>query len=176
MDKLEKFINENREKLDQYEPPENGWNGIKHGVAGNKRIIPTWLSAAAMAVLLIGISAILYSSYRKKDTYYQANDPARKALRETEAYYNSLVTTLYREAKPLLTSEPDLAKELDSDIAQVDNICADLKKDLKDNVANREVIEALIQNYRIKLQILEEMLSLLKQNENKKDKPDSHEL
>jgi len=38
------------------------------------------------------------------------------------------------------------------------------------------VIEALIQNYRIKLQILEEMLSMLKQNENKKDKPDSHEL
>jgi hypothetical protein len=37
---------------------------------------------------------------------------------------------------------------------------------LKDNVDNQDVIEALINNYRIKIQILEDMLIVLKQNEN----------
>ena len=38
----------------------------------------------------------------------------------------------------------------------------ELKIDLKDDAANEEVIEAMIQNYRIKLQILEEILTQLK--------------
>ena len=92
------------------------------------------------------------------------------------SYYNTLVKTLYREAGPLLTGQPELSRELDSDMAQIDSICVDIRKDLKDNVANQEVIEALIQNYRIKLQILEDMLVMLKQNENKQEKPGSHEL
>jgi hypothetical protein len=61
-------------------------------------------------------------------------------------------------------------------MAQLDSICTDLKKDLKDNIANQEVIEAMIQNYRIKLQLLEDMLKLLKENENKSENTKSHEL
>jgi hypothetical protein len=61
-------------------------------------------------------------------------------------------------------------------MAHLDSIRTDLKKDLKDNVANQEVIEAMIQNYRIKLQLLEDMLNLLKQNETKSEKTKSNEL
>ena len=52
----------------------------------------------------------------------------------------------------------------------------DIKKDLKDNIANQDVIEALIQNYRIKINILEDMLTVLKANENNHEKEKSHEL
>jgi hypothetical protein len=37
-------------------------------------------------------------------------------------------------------------------------------------------VEALIQNYRIKIQILENMLSVLKENSNNPEKKKSHEL
>jgi hypothetical protein len=89
---------------------------------------------------------------------------ANPDLKETEIYYNNLVHNLYSEATPLLTGYPDLEKELLSDMSQLDSICTDIKKDLKDNVANQEVIEALINNYRIKIHILEDMLSILKEN------------
>jgi hypothetical protein len=76
----------------------------------------------------------------------------------------------------MLAGFPDIRKEFLSDMSQIDSICTDIKKDLKDNVSNQEVIEALINNYRIKIQILEEMLDELKQNENKPVKNDPHEL
>jgi hypothetical protein len=97
-------------------------------------------------------------------------------LKETEIYYNSLANSLYREATPLLTNNPEIEKELLTDISQIDSICSEIIKDLKDNVANEDVVEALIQNYRIKIRLLEDMLSILKKNKDNPEKNNSHEL
>ena len=83
-------------------------------------------------------------------------------LKETEIYYNNLVNSLYKEATPLLTNNPDVRKELNNDLSHLDSICIDLKKDLKDNISNQEVVEALIRNYRIKIRILEDMVDSIK--------------
>ena len=42
----------------------------------------------------------------------------------------------------------------------------ELKEDLRDNASNPEVIEAMIVNYRVKLEILEDLLHQLKEKEN----------
>ena len=84
--------------------------------------------------------------------------------------------SLYREAAPLLTNNPDVKKELNTDMSHLDSICTDLKKDLKDNISNQDVVEALIQNYRIKIRILEDMLTVLKENEPNPVKIKRHEL
>jgi hypothetical protein len=47
---------------------------------------------------------------------------------------------------------------------------------LKDNISNQNVVEALIQNYRIKIHILEDMLTVLKENDTIPEKMKSHEL
>jgi hypothetical protein len=87
-----------------------------------------------------------------------------------------MINTLYDEAKPLLTVRPEVEKELDSDMARIDSICTDIRNDLKDNVDNQEVIEALIRNYRIKIKILEDMLLILKKSEDENSKKESHEI
>jgi hypothetical protein len=97
-------------------------------------------------------------------------------LKETEIYYNNLVNSIYSKAEPMLTANPEIQKELVTDFSHLDSICSDIKKDLKDNVANQEVVEALIQNYRIKIQLLEDMLTMLKENDNNPEKKKSHEL
>lgn len=175
MDKLEQFIKENREELDRYQPSKNVWRKIKTGLKIRRIIFPPWLSAAAAVIIILGTSVILYSTYQKNEGYRTGNN-LPSALRETEVYYNSLVNSLYTEAKPLLTGQPEIARELSTDMAQLDSIYADIKNDLKDNVANQEVVEALIQNYRIKLQLLEEMLTLLKENDKISEKNKNHEL
>jgi hypothetical protein len=110
------------------------------------------------------------------ESYYQTMIKASTQLKEAELYYNSLANSLYREATPLLTRNPEIEKELSIDISQIDSICSEIKKDLKDNVANQDVIEALIQNYRIKIKLLEDMLKILKENEENPEKNNSHEL
>jgi hypothetical protein len=176
MDNLEQFIKDNRQKLDKYEPPKRIWRGIKAGLPIRKTLIPLWISAAAVIIIILSVTITLYTLSQKKNNLFADVKSGQPGLKETEVYYNTLVNKLYIEAKPLLTSQPEIARELHIDMAQLDNICADLKKDLKDNVANQEVIEALIQNYRIKLQLLEDMLMLLKQHEDKSEKTKSHEL
>ncbi len=76
----------------------------------------------------------------------------------------------------MLARYPEIQKELFTDISQLDSICSEIKKDLKDNVANQDVIEALIQNYRLKISLLEDMLEVLKENEANPEKSNDHEL
>jgi 3-hydroxyacyl-CoA dehydrogenase len=44
-------------------------------------------------------------------------------------------------------------------MSELDSMYYDLKSDLKDNMANQEVIEAIIENYRLKITILEDILT-----------------
>jgi len=171
MDKLEEHIRKNREDLDRYSPSSGTWKKIKRGLKKEKSPIIQWLSIAAMIVVILGTAAVFFRpGNRWSDTNREKNSDAgltlaNPQLKETEIYYNNLVNSLYREATPFLTGNPEIKKELNTDISQLDSICSEIKKDLKDNVANQEVVEALIQNYRIKIRLLEDMLIILKENE-----------
>jgi hypothetical protein len=134
-----------------------------------------------MIVVILTTAALYYKGEWKRNMYLSGDTDAllmktNPQFREAEIYYNSLFNSLYSEASPLLTSHPEIKKELFSDLSQLDSLCADIKKDLKDNIDNQDVIEALIINYRIKTEILEDMLNLLKQNETDLQKNNSHAL
>jgi hypothetical protein len=176
MDDLEQFIKSKREELDKYDPSAEVWKRILRAIKPVRRSVRLWLSAAAMITVVIGTTFVLLIINQNKNLPDSAGKTIQQALKETEMYYNTQVNTLYREAKPLLTGQPEVEKELENDLSRIDNICHEIKKDLKDNVANQEVIEALIQNYTIKIRILEDMLTTLKEKENNTEKRKSHEL
>jgi len=181
MDKLEEHIRKNREELDNYSPSPEVWNGISKSMRSGKLKVTGWLSAAAMIVVILTTSVLFYKGEWNKTIFLTRDSDAQlmktnPQVIEAEIYYNSLFNSLYSEATPLLTTQPEIKKELFSDLSQLDSLCADIKKDLKDNVDNQNVIEALIKNYRIKTEILEDMLDLLKQNETDPLKNNSHVL
>jgi len=182
MDKLEEHIRKNREDLDRYSPPKGIWRKIRRDLGNDRPQFRKWLSIAAMIVVILGSAILLFRhEYKGSEKSTQKNNvdnltQITPQLKETEVYYNNLVNTLYREAAPLLINNPDIKKELNTDMSHLDSICIDLKKDLKDNISNQDVVEALIRNYRIKIQILEDMLTVLKQNDTIPEKKKSHEL
>ena len=100
-----------------------------------------------MIVVILGTAIILFRpEYRWSDSNRQNNNDSTQAnpqLKETEIYYNNLVNSLYKEATPLLTNNPEIKKELNTDLSHLDSICSDIKKDLKDNISNQDVVEAL---------------------------------
>jgi|ERR1035437_431866 hypothetical protein len=182
MDKLEEHIRQNRDDLDRYTPPPGIWRRIRKELKKEKSTMRLWIPIAAMIVVILGTAIVLFRPvYRWSDSNRRKNndeglihpDPQ---LKETEIYYNSLVNSLYKEATPLLTNNPEIKKELNIDLSHLDSICGDLRKDLKDNISNQDVVEALIQNYRIKIHILEDMLTVLKANEKNPEKKKNHEL
>jgi hypothetical protein len=182
MDKLEEHIRVNREDLDRHRPSSAIWNRIKKGLGKEKLPINQLFSIAAMIIVILATAIVfLRPGNRPSDINngYSAGtglSQTKPQLKETEIYYNNVVNSLYREATPLLTRNPVIKKELNADISQLDSICSEIRKDLKDNVANQEVVEALIQNYRIKIRLLEDMLSILKEIEKNPEKNKSYEL
>jgi len=182
MDKLEDYIRKNREELDRYKPPSSVWKNIKKALKSEKSPLTKWITIAAMVVVILGTAVIFHRSLPGPaeagneltgDGILNMTGPQ---LRETEIYYNNIINSLYREASPMLTANPEIGKELSTDISQLDSIFSDMKKDLKDNVANQEVVEAMIQNYRLKIRLLEDMLIILKENENNPEKEKHYEL
>ena len=177
MDKLEEHIRRNREDLDKYNPPASIWKGIKKELGMRNSTLRKWISLAAMIIIILGTAIVFFKpQYRWADNENDSVARTFPQLKETEIYYNNLVNSLYKEAAPLLTNKPEIKKELNLDLSHIDSICLDIKNDLKDNISNQDVVEALIQNYRIKIRILEDMLTVLKENDTIPEKMKSHEL
>jgi hypothetical protein len=182
MDRLEDYIKNNRDDLDIYKPSPFLWRRITMGLKSDKRTASRWISVAASVAVLIATSVTFYHIGKGgKDSERniisgRVSAGVSPELKEAEAYYNNRVNMLFLEAAPMLTANPDLKRELNFDISRIDSIYLEIRKDLKDNIANQEVVEALIQNYLIKIEILEEVLAILKDSENNTEKNRSHEL
>jgi len=177
MDRLEEYIRKNREALDIHSPSAEIWLKVNNTMRP-RRPVKKWLAIAASVAVLAVLSVFFYQAGRNSVNQRLVSDeemPARLQLREADAYYTKQINSLYNEAEPLLTANPELKAELNNDLIQVDSIYADLKKDLKDNIANQDVVEALIRNYEIKIEILQEMLDVLR-DDNNHEKTESHEL
>ena len=163
MDKLEKFIKENRDKFDIYTPPGSVWRKIRRET-GVRTFY--WRAAAAIAVLITGLSILYFITKPEKSL---TGISSARELNEAIVFYSVRFNELFSTAEPLLNTRPELRRELYADMERLDSIMNDIKKDLKDRVANSEVIEALIQNYRSRVLILEEMLDILKENEKENE-------
>jgi hypothetical protein len=182
MSRLEEHIRNNREDLNRLDPPAGAWDNISKELKRRKTLRTKWISIAASVVVLLGSAVLLnrqgviFQSSGRGIRSVSAFENANPELREAEIYYTNLIKSLYVVATPLLNANPEAEKELNIDISQLDSICIDIKKDLKDNVDNQEVVEALIQNYRTRIRILEEMLTVLKDSETDNEKNKDNEL
>ena len=127
-------------------------------------------------MILIVAGAGLTLILRTIDGPVRNDDPHVTAVRETYLYYNSQISLLYEEAKPLLTDNPDISMELDKSMGELDSLSVEIRKDLNDNIANEEVVEALIRNYRLRIELLEDMLVLMKEKETGNKNYSDHEL
>jgi hypothetical protein len=173
-DKLEKYILDHRNEFDDQEPDPTVWDRIETRKAPVIRI--NWKGAALKAA---AVAAIFLASYFFHDFMASRNQtteklfsknmenasPIIKELIEAEAYYSSMISQKQDEIFRLTATNPDIRHEIDMEMVDLDRVYSELREDLKDNAHNEEVIEAMIQNYRLKLDILEEMLFQLKQSE-----------
>jgi hypothetical protein len=174
MDEFEKHIRNGREGMDIHDPDPGLWSRIESQLPGKERRLGSYLWRAAVILLVAGAGITLI--IRTINTPGRNDDPQITAVRETSAYYNSQISILYQEAGPLLTANPDISLELDKSMGELDSLSAEIIKDLNDNIANEEVVEALIRNYRLRIELLEDMLRLMKEKDAENENHSDHEL
>jgi flagellar biosynthesis regulator FlaF len=174
MDKLEKHIKSIRESMDIHEPDRNLWNRIEKDLPAGERRLRAFLWKAAAVIIVIGAGLTLV--YRSVESFGLKNNPEMRLVRETDIYYNNLIISRYEEAEPMLTSNPDVKSELTDGMNELDSLSMQIRKDLRDRAANREVIEALIHNYRLRIELLEDMLSVMREAEQTNNPEETYEL
>jgi hypothetical protein len=180
-DKLEQFVIENRDEFDVYEPGDELWDRIQK--PSPKVIKLNWKTIAirVAAVVVIFIASYFFhdmmqsekSSHIAQQKIEMDDQQVElvQVLMEAEIYYSSQINSAKDEIFRLSGNNQELIDDINFDMVELDEVFQELKDDLKDNSDNEEVIEAMIQNYRIKLQVLEEILNQLEKTKN----PDENE-
>jgi len=174
MDDLEKHIKNNREAMDIHEPDPSLWNRIETTLPRRFTLAgPHLLRAAAAIVIAVAALAAVLQMTGLTGVKEQS---AISVVRETEQYYSGLINSLYDKAEPLLTANPDIRKELALGMSELDTISLSIREDLKDNAATGEVLEALIRNYRLRIELLEDMLKIMNEEDQDYENVQDYEL
>lgn len=184
-DRLEQFISNNRDQFDLYEPDEKLWAGIESRLHQKRSFRIGWKGVVwrAAAVLIIFGASFMLQEYLhqrrgllsdKKENRIMREIPE---LQEAELYYTSLLNKKIRQIEPLISEYPELGETLQLDLSELDSIYDELQKDLRDNIANDEVVEAMIQNYILKIRILEDLLEYMDETSiNDEDENEAFEI
>jgi hypothetical protein len=182
-DRLEKFILDNRSDFDDQLPSQESWDKIKANIRPVRRVNWTARLVRVAAAVVIFVSSYIFIDYTlNKGNGDQAYSDLSEngllenipVLVEARAYYGSQINIMAEQVYSLAGDDTHIRAEIDMEFEELDRVFDELKADLKDNAANEAVIEAMIQNYRIKLQILEEILIQL-QNADEQNSEDDED-
>lgn len=165
-DRLEQFIKDNREAFDEKVPSPKVWENIDKAITPTKtvRLNPVWLRVAAVVAVVI-ISAVLATQtgiLSPAEYTAKSADPELRELIEAEAFYAQQVNGKLKEIRKCYYTNPELKEEIETDLNELENMYNVLKKDLQDNISNKMVIEAMIDNNRNRLKLVDEVLEQIK--------------
>lgn len=162
-DNLKKHIEERREEFESFDFDQaQSWSKISEKLTQEskpKGLIVYWKYAVA-ACLVLATGWVAFNFGQNQNNSYQASSE----FSEVEVYYTQEI-----EAKLLLVNNKVNDPLLLADLASMDEAFSALKSDLKDNVDNAEVVAAMMENYRLKLKILERILEKINEDEEDKD-------
>ncbi len=165
-DRLEDFVRNNREDFNFREPSPEVWEKIAAKTNKPKIVLLHRYFARVAAVFLITVissllvwqSGLLSSGKLAKNI----SDPEIIELIEAEAYYSHQVDLKLKEIKKCYYTFPELKDEIENDLIELEDMYKTLKIDLEDNISNKSVIEAMIENNRYRLKLCDHVLDQIK--------------
>ena len=182
-DAFEKIIAQNRDVFDTQLPPADMWDRIAGDVpelrvkAGIR--LTTWMKAVAAVMVVVLTTSIGWQLMKHENqTVASPLSEVETQIQEAAYFYESQISEKQQAVIKLTAHQPVVRQEMTMDMAELDSALAEIKEDLKDNVSNKEVLEAMIQTYRMKLDILEQILSYVDKDKSsvEEEKNINHEL
>ncbi|MEQ9402588.1 MAG: hypothetical protein RIM99_03290 [Cyclobacteriaceae bacterium] len=148
-DNLKDLIEANSEEFEIYPfDSTKGWGEIVDEIVPVKKRRNYWPFGIAASLAIVFISTVLVVS--------STSEQAPGEVAEMEGFYQKAINEKIMLVKDQIKDERIL-----NDLESMDEAFAELKSDLDENVDNEEVVMAMMENYRLKLQILEEILNEL---------------
>lgn len=159
---LEAFIEDNKADFDTEIPNLKIWAQIDKTInrpAERRHILRGWFlrSAAAIALLITGATAGIFMIEKRADTLVEKQlEQVAPDFQKTEKYYNQQVQAKLTQLASYENADPSVL----SDLKQIDVVQEELKAELQNAPAStrEEIVQRVIDNYKIKIGILERVL------------------
>ncbi|MCB0396957.1 MAG: anti-sigma factor [Flavobacteriales bacterium] len=183
---LEDHIKNNRDQLDTENPPPGIWDRIEKELDQQERGASpaTWFLRVAAAIVFAFGCWFAYDAMQQPASQgiadnqgvdsVQVQEDSLQALplevEEAGVYYVSRISETLEDITKL---DKDVSADLALELKELENDFDALSEDMGQPVNREQVLEAMIRNYRMKLNLLEEVLRELRhrQNETKDEEP-----
>lgn len=185
-DQLERFVRNNRNQFDLHKPSSHLWDAIddqlgeEKNLAGKTFLMYSRRIAAAIILLLAaygGYNIVLNSTTAKQQKEILSQDLQTnekiKELYEAQIYYSHQVSNTMHQLESYCEDFPVVCREVLQETKVMKQEMQQLEGDLKENIGNERVLEAMVRNYRIKLRIMENLLDNVKRA--KTEEENTHE-
>lgn len=163
MDNFEKHIRENAAEFDEHKADRSKmWAKIsKEMEVEEPKVIPLWKSSklriAATLLLLLGLAGFVgmqvFGSGASGETQY-----ASKELLDIDMHYKGLVSYQVQ----LVQNNPNLSEEDKTEFLsfmdELDTEYVQLRLEMNNNIDNERVLEAIVSNYKQRIELIEKLL------------------
>ena len=152
MNKIERFISENKEAFNQSEPPATHFDRMKEqlGITPNRfyRVRYT-----ATVLVLLGIFSLAVIFLAKPAKQLPQN------ITETQLYYKMLITKKINDLKQKKLISPCQLEQIKTQIAKSQIPASDLFTSAEENPNSDFVINAIIRQYQLQSQIIDNIVT-----------------
>jgi hypothetical protein len=118
----------------------------------------TQVAAVLAVVAVFSVVIIKTNIFNSGELAEQTTDPELRELIEAEAFYASQVNEKMDEIRKCYITYPDIKEDIEMDLNELQQMYNVLKSDLQENVSKKTVIEAMIENNRYRLKMVDEVL------------------
>jgi hypothetical protein len=182
MKTIEDIIRKNRDLFEDTEPSEGHFERfsvkleIRHQKMANRRSIVPYLLKAAVVTLLVTLSSLwTWDHFIRPGSSRMTLGQVSPQYKEVENYYVHQVNLMEGEiVKMDLKNNPEQKEMIVEEMKSMDSVYVSLQKELKANPNDERIINAMIEHYQTKLEVMAYIVSQLKsiRNENLNKKED----
>ncbi len=171
MKTIEEIIRSNRDFFEEREPSEghlerfNRKLEVRFGISTTvKRSIVPYLLKAAVVTLLVTLSSLwTWDHFIRSDRNMMALGDVSPQYREVENYYMHQVNLMENEIKAdKFLNNKEQKNMLTKEMENMDSVYVQLQKDLKANPDDERIINAMIEHYQTKLEVMSFIVNQLK--------------
>ena len=185
MKNIEDIIRENKGHFDGIEPIDGhlerfNWKLERrlHSQATRRSIVPYLLKAAVVTLLITLSSLWTWDQFIRKDRGGMALGDVSPQYKEVENYYVHQVNLMEGELQNVdFGTNPEQKEMLQKELKSMDSTYVQLQKELRANPNDERIINAMIEHYQTKIEVLSYIVDQLKaiRNENQ-EKPEDEKV
>ncbi len=170
MKTIDEIILANRDFFDDREPSEGHFDRFNrklearfHTVRVKRSIVPYLLRAAVVTLLVTLSSLWTWEHFINPDRNRMTLGEVSPEFREVENYYLHQVNLMESELNTIQFSENPQQKEMMiTELKSMDSVYVQLQRELKTNPNDERIINAMIEHYQTKVEVMNFIVSQLK--------------